>query len=265
MVLRQYAPRTARQANMHTGQSSCAGMLRVIRFNWPMYLLAVVLTFVLLYLSLQPALVSVSALFWLAAGYSAYQTAASLLASWWVYDLSALKSWQWVSELVPLESEKIVQVYAGYDESGGRLRSLFSSSDYSVIDFYDALPRREPSIVRARKLYPSSVAPLCSTLTNWPMAPASVDVVVIAFAAHEIRDASQREALFNQVSVVLKENGRLILVEHLRDLANLVAFGPGFVHFLPESEWKRCAASANLRLLKRQNITPLVGVFVLCR
>jgi hypothetical protein len=51
---------------------------------------------------------------------------------------------------------RIVNVHSGYDETSSALRNLFGNADISTIDLFPALGRREPSIVRARKLYPPS-------------------------------------------------------------------------------------------------------------
>jgi hypothetical protein len=52
--------------------------------------------------------------------------------------------------------------------------------------------------------------------------------------------------------------GRVVIVEHLRDLANFAAFGPGFVHFHSLATWRRAWESAALRLADE-----FVRVFVL--
>jgi hypothetical protein len=53
------------------------------------------------------------------------------------------------------------------------------------------------------------------------------------------------------------------VVEHLRDWANFLAFGPGFLHFLAEQAWQQAAAAGGLRIEKRLRVTPFVNVFVL--
>ncbi len=53
-----------------------------------------------------------------------------------------------------------------------------------------------------------------------------------------------------------------MLVEHLRDLPNLIVFGPGALHFLTESSWRDAIAASGLRLTERFRVTPFVNVFM---
>jgi hypothetical protein len=55
----------------------------------------------------------------------------------------------------------------------------------------------------------------------------------------------------------------VILVEHLRDPANFIAFGPGFLHFHSRRGWQRGWESAGFGLADEFRITPWVRVFVL--
>ncbi|MBA4076473.1 MAG: hypothetical protein C0508_15635 [Cyanobacteria bacterium PR.023] len=241
------------------------GMLRVVRFNWPLYAAATLVVLALLLLVAQPVFAGVQAVFLLSSILVLLQTLLSLLASHWVYDRSALRDWRFLLDLVSEQPLCIVNVHSGYDETSGALHQLFAKADIATVDLYPALGRREPSIVRARKLYPPVAKSICETISDWPLSDSSVDFILIAFAAHEVRDPEQRELLFRQAHRVLKPAGRIVLVEHVRDFSNFVAFSFGFMHFLPLAEWIRCVGKSNLKIAKQYRITPLVAVLELCR
>jgi SAM-dependent methyltransferase len=241
------------------------GMLRVVKFNWPLYAAAFAAVLMCLCFALMPQMSSsLRILSGALAILATYQTVASLVASHSVYDLSIIKGWRWLPDVKSGDKLNIVNVHSGYDETSGALCELFPQSQISVIDLYPSLKQREPSIARARALYPPKSEPICTTVSGWPVADHSVDLILIALAAHELREPALREELFGQVKSVLAPDGRVVLVEHLRDLANFAAFGPGFLHFIAESEWRRCIGVAGLQILKCYRITPLVGVFILC-
>ncbi|CAN5703979.1 hypothetical protein BH10CYA1_BH10CYA1_05740 [soil metagenome] len=246
-------------------RSRFRGLSRVILFNWPLYAVAIVVVLGLLVVALLPSVdvfISRFALLILIA--VLLQTVASLVASHWVYDLSALRDWSWLAKSVG-DPRRIVLVHAGYDETGGELARIFSGSEILTVDFYSALERREPSIVRAQKLFPSEVAPITNSLSNWPVPSDSIDLVLVAFAAHEVRDHDKRVVLFKEIRRVLNGTGQVILVEHLRDRANFLAYGVGAFHFLSSADWIRCTEAAELLMQTQFKITPFVRVFELCR
>jgi hypothetical protein len=80
--------------------------------------------------------------------------------------------------------------------------------------------------------------------------------------AHEIRKADERDNFFAEVGRILAVDGRIVLVEHFRDIFNALAFGPGFFHFLPRSEWLRVTAKAGLEVEREKTVTPFVRVLV---
>ncbi len=251
--------------NTTVSRSRFSGLSRVILFNWPLYAVAVLVILVLLVVAFLPSVdVVVSRVALLILVAVLLQTVGSLIASHWVYDLSALRDWSWLAKSVG-DPQRIVLVHAGYDETGGVLAKIFPSSEILTVDFYSALERREPSIVRAQKYFPSQVDPIAKSLSNWPVSSDSIDLVLVAFAAHEVRDHEKRVVLFKEVRRVLNGTGHVILVEHIRDRANFLAYGVGAFHFLTNADWKKCTEAAELLLQTQFKITPFVRVFELCR
>jgi hypothetical protein len=64
---------------------------------------------------------------------------------------------------------------------------------------------------------------------------------------------------------VLRKDGCIVLVEHLRDWKNFLAFGPGFFHFHSRRDWLRTIRDAGLVVEQESPVTPFVECFVLRR
>lgn len=239
------------------------GMLQILHYNWPMYLqagaasLAVVLAIVLL-----PVPWPLAALATAGVAAVLLWSVSSLAVSHWVYDRSSLGRWDWLAGLFPEPPRSWTSVHAGLDETFGALRKVFPEGNGTVLDIYDAAEMTEPSIVRARKLSLDRSA-TAADFRSLPLGGASQDAIFLIFAAHELRRPESRLRFFQEVARSLAPGGRAVLVEHLRDGQNFLAFGPGFLHFLPRREWLRLAAAVGLALRRDFRITPFVAVFVL--
>jgi ubiquinone/menaquinone biosynthesis C-methylase UbiE len=95
-----------------------------------------------------------------------------------------------------------------------------------------------------------------------PEGTAILDTMLAVFTLHEIRNVPAREEFFRATARALAPGGRLLVVEHLRDWRNFLVYGPGFLHFLSGSQWRRCASLAALELEREIAVTPFVRVFV---
>ncbi len=82
-------------------------------------------------------------------------------------------------------------------------------------------------------------------------------------AIHELRSDAERSAWFAEAGRCLADGGKVVLVEHVRDLANFVAFGPGFLHFHSVAAWQKSWERGGLNRVDGFRITPFVRVFVL--
>lgn len=237
------------------------GVWNIVRFNWHFYAAAG-----------AAVLALVVAAYFLPAGWQLYAwigvaavlgpTVVSLAASWYVYDLSGLYSLKWLPA-PELPAAQIVNIHAGFDETSGLLRQRFPQAALRVLDFYDPALHTEVSIRRARAAcppYPGTEAVLPHAL---PLASGSTDWAFVLLAAHEIRQPEQRIAFFQELRRALRPQGRVVVLEHLRDPANFLAYTIGFLHFYSRASWRNVFSSAGLHVQQEQKITPFLSAFTL--
>ena len=195
----------------------------------------------------------------LAAGW----TVSSVAVSYYIYDRSRLYRFDWAREMVPGPVNRWVNVHAGLDASSLALKRLFPEAQFLVLNIFDTRAMTEPAIKRARRLTGSPVPALEADFRALPVAGGSCDAAFVILAAHELRRARAREAFFAELHRLLAPGGRVLLVEHLRDAANFLAFGPGAFHFLARSDWERAVRGAGLGVCHEARITPFVHALLL--
>ena len=163
-----------------------------------------------------------------------------LIVSAYVYDFSGYYNFHWLTKLVS-NSERInliTNINAGFDETSFIIKNKFPGSDLKVFDFYNAKRHTEPAIIRARKVslvYPNTQSILSNLI---PLGDNTVDIVFLLSAVHEIRSHDEKVQFLKECHRICKPNGKIIMVEHLRDFPNFVAFSVGFTHFFSRSVWK---------------------------
>ena len=240
------------------------GMLAIAQFNWPLYVAALVVlltSLAALFASstFLPKIISVLAL----TG-AAYFVFGSLGVSHLIYDRSDLYRWSWLDRaLQGAKIQRAIFCHSGFDETSSELEARLGQTEWQILDHYDESRMTEPSIRRARRLFPPRPGTLPAPYNRWPTATESADVVFGLLAIHELRSDSERAAWFAEARRCLCSTGRVILVEHLRDLANFAAFGPGFLHFHSRRSWARAWEAAGFRVADEFRVTPWVRVFVL--
>ena len=190
---------------------------------------------------------------------------ASLLVSHYVYDCSPLYDLNWVGRELPKAPQRWINVHAGVDETSQLLAQLFPTAVGEILDVHDPEEMTEASIRRARRTHRSLMRSKPADWRALPIADGTIDTAFLFFVAHEFRRDEARTQLFRELARVLRSDGELRVVEHLRDCANFLAFGPGFLHFFSRSEWLRTAAAAGLQVRTEKSITPFVRVFTLRR
>lgn len=236
-------------------------MTRILLFNWPKYAACAVAIALVLAVRLDnPAWFAIQLL----AGGGAAWVVAGLLMTWFAYDVAPLYDWRWVLRLLPAKPRSYAVVSAGLDEISGQLAQLLPDAQATLFDVY-AHTKRRGSIRRARRLVQPPAGLVSVSPTAFPATDASFDAVFMVLAAHELRAARDRDALYGEAARTLRSGGRLVLVEHFRGLANILAYGPGAWHFLPRTEWLRLGRQAGLSVTAETTMTPLVRALAYAR
>ena len=247
-------------------QDRFAGAVKIVRFNLQFYLLsAAVLAGAGLLIASKKLTPAVEVAVISGGAIVAFWTLSSLLVSWYVYDHKGVTRWEWLPSQLAGPPHRWANIHAGLDESTSALRRLLPCTEGSAVDIYDPGEMTEPSIARARRIHPAEEPFKRGTYDAFPLLEKSCDTVFLLFAAHEVRDEVKRMQLLSQAAHVLREKGCVVLVEHLRDWRNFLAFGPGFLHFYSREDWLRAIRNAGLVVVQERTVTPFVKCFVLHR
>lgn len=238
------------------------GLVNIIRFNWHFYIIALAVLIALLVIAFYfPSPVQTST--YVLCGLLLISMVISLLVSWYVYDASGLYELRWLDEWISGNEKVIVNIHAGFDETSALLQQKFPQAKLSAFDFYDPRQHTEVSIRRARKAYPPYPGTQSITTAQLPLTDGSADTVFLILAAHEIRNEEERVLFFRELHRTLKPDGRIIVVEHLRDAANFLAYTIGFFHFHSRTAWLRTFSRSGLRIWKEKKINPFINLFIL--
>jgi len=240
------------------------GMINIIRFNWPFYLLASVTLLVALAGLLVPGSTLLKLACSVAIAGAGYFLFVSLGVSHLIYDRSDLYRWRWLDRVLhDAKRNRIVFCHTGLDEASEAIKQRLGPVEWTTLDHFDAEQMTEASIQRARRLIPPTAGTLSARFDQWPVESRSADVIFGMLAIHEFRSEEERTRWFEEALRCLPPDGRIILVEHLRDTANFLAFGPGFLHFHSPASWQRCWKNAGLHAADQFRITPWIRIFVI--
>jgi len=202
-------------------------------------------------------------LFWIIIFAFLYGLIMPLIVSAYVYDFSGYYDFNWLKKLNIEDSgnKQILNINAGFDETSFIIKNLFPKSDLKVFDFYNAAQHTEPAIIRARKVslvYPNTQQIISNSI---PLKDNSVDIIFLLSAAHEIRSQEEKIQFLKECRRLCKQNGKVIMVEHLRDLPNFLAFTVGFTHFFSKSVWMKAFEKAGFSTFAETKFTPFMSIF----
>jgi SAM-dependent methyltransferase len=237
------------------------GVLNILSFNRHFYILGLVALALLIagyFLYTWPA-----SLFWPTSLLFSYALIMPLIVSAYVYDLSGYYELEWLKNLnLPdAEDRQNININAGFDETSFIIKHLLPKSSLKVFDFYNPSQHTEPAIIRARKV--SLVYPNTQQINSnhLPLNDNSVDAIFLLSAAHEIRSHNERIQFLKECHRVCKPNANLILVEHLRDFPNFIAFSIGFTHFFSKKDWQQSFEEAGFSRISETKFTPFMSIF----
>lgn len=238
------------------------GVKNIVSFNWHFYVLVFFLWIIaFIFKSYFSDLIQL----WINLGVyaSIIVVAFSLLVSYYVYDHSNLYEFNFLNDIPKTANQKILNISAGFDETSPIIQSKFPDASLSICDFYDPLKHTEVSIKRARKLNPPSSETIKVNTNYLPFSENYFDQSFVIFSAHEIRSSKERVQFFSELKRVTKNEGEIYVLEHLRDIKNLIAYNLGFLHFYSRKTWLDTFYKANLRLDTETKLTPFISIFKL--
>ena len=240
------------------------GVLNILSFNRHYYVLGLlVLTLIVAsrWFVPWPAVV-----FWIVLSAFVYGLVMPLLVSAYVYDFSGYYQFRWLKDVIRDGdvADRIVSIHSGFDETSYILKARFPGSELRVFDFYDPVRHTEPAIKRARKVSLGYYNTRSIAADKIPMEDGAADIVFLLSAVHEIRSNEEKVAFLKECHRLCKPGGMVVMVEHLRDFPNFVAFSVGFTHFFSRAVWKRVFEQAGFSPLRETKFTPFLSIFY-CR
>ena len=246
---------------MELKRKSFQGVLNILSFNRHFYVFGLGVLALLIasnwFFNLQPLV------FWLIIIAFLYGLIMPLIVSAYVYDFSGYYKLDWLQKEIK-DADKIklsLNINAGFDETSFIIERIFPNTQLMVFDFYNAKQHTEPAIKRARKVslvYPNTQQILANSI---PLEDKTVDAIFLLSALHEIRTQDEKIQFLKECHRVCKQDGKVIMVEHLRDFPNFLAFTIGFTHFFSRSIWKKAFEGAGFTSFKETKFTPFMSIF----
>ena len=235
------------------------GVLNILSFNRHFYVFGLIALTIISYLIFSWS----NLLFWIVILVFLYGLIMPLIISAYVYDFSGYYEFNWLKNfnLTDSEDKQVLNINAGFDETSFIIKNYFPKSDLKVFDFYNAKQHTEPAIIRARKVslvYPNTQQIISNTI---PLKDNSVDLIFLLSAVHEIRSQNEKIQLLKECHRVCKSNANVIMIEHLRDFPNFLAFSVGFTHFFSKKTWRNAFKEAGFTTFAEQKFTSFMSIF----
>lgn len=244
---------------MVNDRKSFQGVSNIIRFNWHFYVLALLLLIVLLSLSsVFPSPISIILIIFVS--FVSLTLLISLSVSYYIYDTTDLYELNWLGNI---NGMTVLNVNAGFDETSGIISAKFPTANLTICDFYNSEKHTEISIKRARVAYPPQPGSLSVSTEKLPFEDNTFDKVIAIFCVHEIRNDIERSRFLEELNRVTKNDGQLLITEHIRDWKNFFAYSIGFFHFLSKKTWLKNFHNAKFNINRTIKNNPLITTYIL--
>lgn len=238
------------------------GVLNILSFNRHFYIIGLI---ALTLLMIVFKLLNLPFYFhWITLIAFLYGLLMPLIVSAYVYDFSGFYNFEWLKNLSLSDTPDTLNlnINAGFDETSFIIKDILPKSDLKVFDFYNSEKHTEAAIVRARKvtmLYPNTK----EISTDYiPLYDQTVNHIFLLSAVHEIRSQKEKIVFLKECHRVCKNNGSVVLVEHLRDWPNFIAFTIGFTHFFSKNTWMVALKKSGFNSIKEIKFTPFMSIFI---
>jgi len=247
---------------MEINRRKFQGVLNILSFNRHFYIIGIGIL-ALIIISHQ-ILGWSDILFWIIVAAFIYGLVMPLIVSAYVYDFSGYYHFKWLKDCSIDKSnvKQILNINAGFDETSFIIKNNFPNANLKVFDFYDADRHTEPAIIRARKVslvYPDTQQMQSNSIA---MNDDSVDLIFLLSAVHEIRSNEEKIQFLKECYRVCKPKGEIIMVEHLRDFPNFLAFSVGFTHFFSKKVWRNAFKASGFKTFEEVKFTPFMSIFI---
>ncbi|MBD0830730.1 class I SAM-dependent methyltransferase [Aestuariibaculum sediminum] len=237
------------------------GVLNILSFNRHFYIYG----FIVFIITLTTISIfnTPSVYLWCTISLFLYGMVAPLAVSAYVYDYSNYYNFDWLKKygIEDHNSKLNININAGFDETSFVLKHKYPKSNLIVFDFYNPNNHTEPAIVRARnvsQIYPGTQKINTSKI---PLKNKSVDTIFLLSSVHEMRSNNEKINFLKECRRICKPNGKIIMVEHLRDFPNFLAFSIGFTHFFSKQVWKNALKTAGFSTVQETKFTPFLSIF----
>lgn len=237
------------------------GVLNILSFNRHFYFFGGSFLFLII---VSPLFINWPAmLYWLVIVSFLYGLFMPLIVSAYVYDFSGFYHFDWLKQFSIDDAPNTmnININAGFDETSYIIKQLLPQSSLQVYDFYNPALHTEPAIIRARNkslFYPNTES---IDYRSIPLNNNTVDHIFLISAIHEIRKQDERVQFLKECKRICKPGGKIIMVEHLRDFPNFLAFTIGFTHFFSKATWIKAFEDAGLNSGSEKKFTPFMSIF----